>query len=196
MVQAPKRTVKPIQWSIQDYHRMIEAGILTNRQVELLNGEIIEMPPEGPIHSYFGRKFRQFLEKLLGDQVEVLQGQPVTLSDSEPEPDIAIVQPLAEEYLRHHPYAENIYWVIEVSNTSLGKDRNEKRKAYASAGIREYWLINLQQIQLEVYRHPQDGDYQNCQVWTAETIQPLAFPEVSIPVKQLLSVATRPIDQV
>lgn len=176
------------KWTLDDYHRMIEIGLLDDRQVELLNGEIVEMSPEGEPHAYYSTEADSYLRKVLGDRVTIRQGKPITIisSNSEPEPDVAIVQPLGKEYLQHHPYPENIFWLIEFSNTSLSKDTDIKRKTYAAAGIREYWVMDLKHRQLKVFRDPANGDYQLESTFTTGKISPLAFPEVEISVQQLL----------
>ncbi len=167
---------------------MIAAGILSDRRVELLNGEIIEMPPEGEPHAYYSRTSAKYLEQLLGGRAEVLQGKPITIpaTQSEPEPDIAVVQPLGREYLRHHPYPENIFWLIEFSNTSLRKDSDPKAKAYAAAGIPEYWIVNLQKMELIVMRDLRDGNYQSEVTLTTGTVTPLLFPDIEASVRRLL----------
>jgi Uma2 family endonuclease len=87
------------KWSVDDYHRMIEAGILRDRRVECSKGEIVEMSPEGEPHAYFSSEAGEYLTRLLGDCVMIRQSKPITLpNDSEPEPDIAIVQRLGREY--------------------------------------------------------------------------------------------------
>lgn len=138
---------------------MIDAGILSDRQVELLKGEIVEMSPEGVPHAYCSHEAGEYLAKLLGDayggklRAKVRHAKPITLpNDSEPEPDIAIVQPLGREYREHHPYPENIFWVIEYANSSLEKDLDIKSKIYAQAGILEYWVVNLKKLNLVVFR--------------------------------------------
>ncbi|MBD2232192.1 Uma2 family endonuclease [Phormidium tenue] len=176
------------KWTLEDYHQMIAAGILSDRRVELLNGEIIEMPPEGEPHAYYSRTSAKYLEQLLGDRAEVLQGKPITIptTQSEPEPDIAVVQPLGREYLRHHPYPENVFWLIEFSNTSLRKDSDPKANAYAAAGILEYWIVNLQTMGLIVMRDPVEGTYRSQATLTEGTISPPTFPDISLSVKRLL----------
>src|SRR4028118_384315 len=115
------------KWSVDDYHRMIEAGILRDRRVELLKGEIVEMSPEGEPHAYFSSEAGEYLTRLLGDCAMIRQSKPITLpNDSEPEPDIAIVQRLGREYLKHHPNPENVFWLIEYSDSSLDKDLQTK----------------------------------------------------------------------
>lgn len=176
------------KWTLDDYHRMIEAGILIDRSIELLNGEIIEMSPEGEPHAYFSHEAAEYLTELLGNRATIRQGKPITIasSNSEPEPDLAIVQRLGREYLQHHPYPENIFWLIEFSQTSLLKDIHVKRQAYAAAQIPEYWVVDLQQSQLRVWRDPHGGDYRSEQVLTTGEIAPLAFPDLVISVQRLL----------
>ncbi|MEN9221073.1 MAG: Uma2 family endonuclease [Thermostichus sp. BF3_bins_97] len=129
-----------------------------------------------------------YLRRLLGNRAQIREGHPITLPDthSEPEPDIAVVQPLGREYLQHHPYPENIYWLIEFADTSLKKDVDPKAKVYAAAGIPEYWIVNLKTMELLVFRDPMDHTYQSQLTLTNGTIAPLAFPEVEISVKHML----------
>jgi Uma2 family endonuclease len=176
------------KWTIDEYHRMITAGILCERKVELLRGEIVEMSPEGEPHAYCSHEAGEYLNQLLGKFVTVRQAKPITLlNNSEPEPDIAIVQPLGREYREHHPYPENIFWLIEYANSSLEKDLEVKSKIYAEVGIAEYWVVNLQKFNLVVFRQPLDGDYSVKFILTTGVIQPLAFPEVSISVEQIIN---------
>jgi Uma2 family endonuclease len=168
---------------------MIAAGVLDDRKVELLNGEIIEMSPEGEPHAFYTSMVGDYLRSLLGNRAQIRENHPITLSatQSEPEPDIAIVQPLGRAYLQHHPYPENIFWLIEFSNTSLSKDLDPKAKAYATAGIPEYWVVNLQVMELIVMRKSVKGEYRSQVTLTDGIINPIAFPDVAISVKQLLN---------
>ena len=177
------------KWSIDDYHQMIQTGILDDRRVELFNGEIVEMSPEGEPHAYYRTEAKDYLKSLLGDRIKIRDAAPITLPNtaSELEPDIAIVQPLGREYLQHHPYPENIFWVIEFSDSSLAKDLNPKAKVYAEAGLAEYWVINLRSMELIVMREPVEGKYRDRITLTSGTISPLAFPDVLISVAQLLT---------
>ncbi len=181
-------TLTTAKWVVEDYHCMIAAGILAGRHVELLNGEIVEMVPEGESHAYSSDEAGEYLIYLLGDQAKVRQGKPITLlqSNSEPEPDIAIAQRLGRDYREHHPYPENIFWLIEYSNSSLNKDLEVKSKVYAAAGIPEYWVINLQTMQLIVFRAPTNEGYQSKETLTQGDINPLAFPDIAVSIEQLL----------
>ena len=169
---------------------MIAAGILEGRNVELLNGEIVEMAPEGESHAYSSDEAGEYLIYLLGNRAKVRQGKPITLpqSNSEPEPDIAVVQRLGRYYREHHPYPENVFWLIEYSDSSLSKDLEIKSKVYAAAGIPEYWIINLQAMQLIVLRSPTDDGYQSKETRTQGDINPLALPDIAVSIERLLGV--------
>jgi Uma2 family endonuclease len=182
-------TVTTAKWRLDQYHQIVDAGILDDQPVELLNGEIIEMPPEGLEHAQLSTDAADYLRSRLGAQAIVRDGKPITLPDSnsEPQPDLTIAAPLRQVYrTEHHPYPENIFWVVEYANTSLAKDLDAKRRAYARAEIREYWVVNLKARSLTVLRDPSQGDYQSEQTMTAGDIYPVAFPEIAIAVRRLL----------
>lgn len=175
-------------WTIDEYHRMIVAGILNERHVELLKGKIVEMSPEGEPHAYCSSEAGEYLIRLLGDRATVRLGKPITLlNDSEPEPDIAIVQRLGREYLEHHPNPENVFWLIEYSDSSLDKDLETKNKVYAEVKIPEYWVVNLKRRQLVVFRDPQDEEYASKFTQTGGMIYPLAFPDLAVSVDLIIS---------
>ena len=181
-------TVTLAKWTIEEYHQMIEAGIFDNRRVELLRGEIVEMSPEGEPHAYFSTEAGEYLIQLLGNLAKIRQAKPITLPDnSEPEPDIAIVKPLGREYLQHPPYPEDVFWLIEYSNSSLEKDLETKTKIYAEAGIIEYWVVNLKKRQLIVFREPSDGEYASKSTVMEGTINPLTFPDIFVSVEMIIS---------
>ena len=175
------------KWTLEEYHHMIESGVLDNKRVELIRGEIIEMAPEGKPHAYSISESGEYLTNLLGTQAKVRYGHTITLpDDSEPEPDIAIVQRLGKAYLEHHPYPENIFWLIEYSDATLQKDLNLKSQVYAAAGIPEYWVVDLKRSVLVVLRDPKDGHYTSLVEYTEGEILSLAFPQVPISVSSIL----------
>jgi len=168
---------------------MMAAGILAERRVELLKGEIVEMSPEGEPHAYFSSEAGEYLARLLGERAMIRQSKPITLpNNSEPEPDLAIVQRLGREYLEHHPYPNNIFLLIEYSDSSLDKDLEIKTKIYAEVGIHEYWVVNLRRRQLIVFQDPQDGEYASKATLNGGTIYPLAFPDVAVSVDAIVSI--------
>jgi len=182
-------TLTLTKWTSDEYHHMIAAGILDDRRVELLKGEIAEMSPEGEPHAYFSSEAGEYLIQLLGVRATVRPSKPITLpNNSEPEPDIAVVQRLGREYLEHHPYPENIFWLIEYSDSSLDKDLQIKTKLYAEVEILEYWVVNLKKRQLVVFRDPQDGEYASKTTLTGGTIYPQAFPDLAISVVSIVSI--------
>ena len=166
---------------------MISLGIL-NSPVELIEGQIIEMVPQEPPHAATTDEGGDYLKALFSGKAKVRAQLPVTLSpDSEPEPDFAIVRMNAHRYRNRHPEADDIYLVMEVAYLNLQRDRQYKTKLYAKAGIAEYWIINLQQNQVLVYRKPHNGHYQSEQVFTAsDRIAPEAFPDIKVDLSQLL----------
>ena len=132
-------------WTLNDYHRMVSSGILDGRPVELLWGDIVDIVPEGEFHAYSSDEAGEYLIYLIGQKAKVRQAKPITIPElnSEPEPDIAIVKRLGRVYQQHHPYPEDVLWVIEYSQSSLRKDTEVKSTLYAQAGIAEYWVVSL-----------------------------------------------------
>ena len=181
--------VATYKWTVDRYHQAIAAGVFDDQPVELLDGEIVLLPPETVPHAGYSSNAANYLRQQLGDRAIVREGHPVTLSEhSELEPDLAIVEPLESVYKTlHHPYPENIFWIIEYVNAGLEKDIEIKRKIYASAKIREYWVVNLRMMVLLVYRNPVNGDYQSRQTLTQGDIHPIALPETVIAVQRLLT---------
>ncbi len=174
------------KWSVDDYHLMIESGVLNNRSVELLEGEIIEMSPEGPLHSSTNDSAAEYLRELLRGVARIREAHPITLRSSEPEPDIAVVRLTRTNYSARHPYPEDIYWLIEISNTTIEEDLGRKKKIYANAEIDEYWVINLKTTEIIIFREPSGDDYKTKFTVNEGTITPISFPELQIEVKTLL----------
>lgn len=166
---------------------MVEAGILHGRYVELLAGEIVEMSPETPIHYTTAKRGAKYLEELLSGKADVRFNGPITLADSEPEPDIAIVRLPESAYNDRHPAPQDIFWIVEVAKTSLKKDLEIKAAIYATAAIQEYWVLDLSAQQMIVFRNPQEGKYVEDYTIGEGTMTSLAFTEVSVSVKRLLS---------
>ncbi|MEH2315922.1 Uma2 family endonuclease [Nostoc sp.] len=175
------------KWSVDDYHRMVEAGILRGRHVELLAGEIVEMSPESPIHYTTAKRGAKYLEELLSGRADVRFNGLITLSDSEPEPDIAIVRLPESSYNDRHPAPRDIFWIVEVAKTSLNKNLEIKAAIYATAEIQEYWVLSLSAKEMIVLRNPQNGKYVEKYTIGEGMITPLAFADVSVSVKRLLS---------
>lgn len=179
---------KTKRWTIDEYHRLIETGFLANDRVELLRGEIVEMLPEGTLHAEQSQEADRYLNRLLGGVAYVRQAKPITLpDDSEPEPDIAIVEDLGREYRSHHPYSENVFWLIEYSHSTLQRDLDEKLKIYAATGIREYWVVDIEHLILRVHREPRGENYQLVQEYESGVVFAEAFPEIAIEVLKIIN---------
>lgn len=174
------------RWTVEDYHRMIANGVLAGRQVELIDGQIIDMAPELPIHRATNRRGVKYLEALLKERAVVFSAAPITLpSDGEPQPDICIAAPPESQYDFRHPGPADIYWLIEISNSTLSYDLGEKSKIYARDGIKDYWVVDVQRKQLCVHREPKDGTYHSLNQLSSGSISPLLLPDVAILIERL-----------
>jgi Uma2 family endonuclease len=177
------------KWTIEQYHELVTTGILDDRRVELLEGDIVEMAPEGMPHAVFCGKTVKYLRNLLGERAEIRETHPITLpNNSEPEPDVAIVRSPDTQYLAHHPYPEDIFWLIEYSDSTLAKDLNAKQRIYAQAGILEYWVVNLQASELIIFRGAGNNGYQTETKLNTGSISPLSFPDIEVEVRRLFSI--------
>lgn len=168
---------------------MGETGVLPpDARVELLDGEIIDMSPIGPFHSGVTSYLNQlFVAAALGRWI-VTAGTPVRLDDySEPQPDIMLVKPIADYYRNRHPQPSDVYLLIEVADSSLMRDTNEKLPTYGRSGIAEVWIVNLNDETIEVYRQPHFTGYGSKTVLSAgDLAKPQAFPDVAVNVGDLL----------
>ena len=146
--------------SVGQYHGMIASGILNdNMPVELLEGFLITKMPQNPPHRVTTRFLRILLDRLLASYGCYVEMQaPITLADSEPEPDLTVVQGDPHQFLDRHPGTNDIPLVIEVSDATLTRDRRSKKRIYAQAGIASYWIVNLVARQIEVYTAPGEVD--------------------------------------
>lgn len=148
----PIPTEPVLRLSVAQYHAMIETGILTEDDpVELINGWLIEKMPKNPRHRAVTKLVRTLLESVISDDYYVDSQEPITLSDSELEPDVMIIRGGTRDYLNTHPQAKDIILVVEVSDTTLVRDQTLKKNLYARHGISNYWIINLINQQLEIY---------------------------------------------
>ena len=175
------------KWTVEDYHQIIESGILEGKSVELLEGEIVTMSPEKPIHSSRIDTVADYLRDVLRGKAKVREAHPITLDNSEPEPDIAIVRLEESNYATCHPYPQDVYWIIEVSNSTLTKDLEEKSVTYARNGIAEYWVVDLLNNKLWIFTKPEPNSYLNRQEVVVGNVNPVSFPKLIIQVDRLIS---------
>jgi Uma2 family endonuclease len=177
----------------EEYYKMADAGLFQNQRVELIDGEIVEMSPQNTQHSVALGLTEVALRKLFGIEYWLRIQLPLDRGDlSEPEPDIAVVRGTPRDYLNGHPTAAVL--LVEVSDSTLQYDRRRKGSLYASAGIQEYWIINLIDRKLEVYRSPEPDAAQPFgfrysvaqSLGTGEFVSPLAAAQSKISVTDLL----------
>jgi Uma2 family endonuclease len=179
-------TTTRYKWSIEKWHELVDSGVLVGERVELLEGELVEMSPEGIPHRNTNHKVVKYLRKLLEDRAEVYEAHPITLNNSEPEPDVSIVRLPESIYDLHHPYAEDIYWLIEIANFTLAKDLSQKTIIYARNGILEYWVIDLVNKKLIVHTQPSQDNYLQVVEYKSGTVTPQAFSDITIRLNNLL----------
>ena len=175
------------KWSVEDYHQIIESGVLEGKSVELLEGEIVTMSPEKPIHSSRIDTVADYLRNVLRGIAKVREAHPITLDTSEPEPDIAIVRFNDNNYGDRHPDPQDIYWLVEISSSTLIKDLEEKSMIYAFNGIPEYWVVDLPHNKLWVFTSPKQNGYSGKEEVTTGNFKPLAFPTIDIKVEEILT---------
>lgn len=170
------------RFSRRQYEQMIGAGIFgPEERLELLNGELIDMAPQKSRHATAVTLLSEALPALFGGTCTIRTQLPFSLDEhSEPEPDIAVVPGRPRDYRDAHP--ERALLIVEVAETTLAYDRTRKLRAYAQAGIAEYWILDLNGEALEVYRHPMGDTYEEQRVLEAtDRVRPLmAAQEMSV----------------
>lgn len=176
------------KFDIDEYHWMVRCGIIREEErVELINGEIIEMAAIGSNHAWCVNRLNRMLVLGLGERAYVAVQNSVILTDhTEPEPDFAVLRPEAAE--RHEtPRPRDIFFVIEVADSSLHHDRHIKLPLYAAAGIAEVWIVDLRARRVEVYREPgADGYGSKTVVEPDAAVSPLAFPDLRLSCSEIL----------
>jgi Uma2 family endonuclease len=174
--------------SVADYYRMAECGVLRpDERVELLDGQVVPMTPIGPRHQGCVDFLSGRLHRFAGDVIVRVQG-PVHLGDyGEPEADLALLAPRADNYRAAHPRPDDTLLVIEVADTSLERDRDVKLPLYAAAAIPEVWIVALNAGRVEVYREPGADGYASVRhAGPGDTLTPLRLPQVSLQVDDIL----------
>jgi Uma2 family endonuclease len=173
--------------TVEEYHHMIEAGILTEKErVELINGEILEMSPIGNEHSACVKRLNALFNKLLGEKVIVSVQDPVQMGDlSEPEPDIAILKPVEDFYATRRPTPADTLLIIEVADTPFDYDREIKLPLYAESGVPEYWIVNLANKEIEAHRSPAGDIYKIREIARLGDVATFHTLSLSIEVKNI-----------
>lgn len=174
--------------TVDEYHKMGEAGILNeDDRIELIDGELIQMASIGARHAGTVTLLIELLMPRVHRRAVVWPQNPVTLPPrSEPQPDVMLLRPRADRYLKSLPKAADTLLLIEVSDTSVQFDRKVKQRIYARDGIPEYWIVDIESRCVEVYRSPKGERYAEKQIMAiGSTVSPLLLPQVSIDVAEI-----------
>ena len=174
----------------QAYYAMGEMGLL-DRRVELIEGEIVDMAPIGPSHGAVPEPLVLLLQQAFGTGFSVRNQAAISIGDdtkpSDPQPDVAVVVGTWRDYVHRQPTPDDIKLAVEIAESSLGFDRKIKSVLYASAGIPEYWIVNLAKRQVEVYRDPAEDGYESTTTYNADqSIEPLLAPGSVVDVSQFM----------
>jgi Uma2 family endonuclease len=171
-----------------EYDDLIERGWFVDEPIELIHGVLVKMSPIGDKHALTRDALTELLVLALAGRARVRAANPLPADDwSEPEPDFSVVQ--RRRYTKH-PGPEHTLFVVEVANSSLRKDRRIKGPLYASAGVQEYWIVNLQQDCIEVYTNPAGAEYTTVRTFErGESVSPQSFPDVSFAVSDIIQPA-------
>ncbi|MGB4946085.1 MAG: Uma2 family endonuclease [Candidatus Competibacter denitrificans] len=175
------------RWTVGEFHRMAELGLLDeDSRVELIDGEVVEMAPIGSEHAGHNNHLLSLLAYRLYGKAVVAGQNPVVLGGyEEPQPDIALLRWREDYYRTSHPHAEDVLLIIEISDSTLHYDRDVKIPLYARNGIPEVWLLDIQNRQLDIYREPINGQYQQRDCRRTGQIAPILCPDAIIDLAEL-----------
>ena len=188
-VASPSVAVTRHRFTVEQYHEMIEHGIFREDEpIELIRGEIIRKLPIGNLHAATVNRLNRLLSKRLQDDTMLSIQNPIWLGDSEPEPDLAVLVYREDLYSSRRPVADDVLLLVEVSDSSLAFDRDIKGAVYAQSGVCEYWIVNLNQATVEVYRDPQaDGRFATVTTARAgDILTPRKIPDLTLDVNAIL----------
>jgi Uma2 family endonuclease len=179
------------RFTVEEYERLGEAGILAeDARVELLDGEIVEMTPIGPFHAGHVNRLNRLLTRALGDRALISVQNPLRLVPrSEPEPDLLLLRPRADDYATAHPTPADVLLLIEVADSSRVVDRSVKLPLYAAAEVPAVWLVDLIDGVIDCYEEPAAGAYRverragSGAMATAATLPGLALPVDAILIR-------------
>lgn len=182
---SPGRHEVPWKWTRKEYYRLWELGLIPDRRVQLIDGEIYLMLPQNPPHASAIAIVCRILDRAFGDDFHPRVQLPLALAlRTEPEPDIAMVAGKPEDYGKSHP--KGAVLVVEVSDSTLIFDRAKKGLLYAQGGIADYWIVNLIDGCLEVHRNPSRRGYKSRTILEpGEVVVPLHLPKARLKVASL-----------
>ncbi len=177
------------QINVQDYYRIGRSQLFSEAaRMELIEGEIVRMVPIGCGHAGHVICLTSLFNPIATEKKAFISVQnSIRLDDySEPVPDLVLLKPRPDFYKKCHPRPEDVYLIVEVSDTTIYFDRNVKRRLYARHNIPEFWIVDLHQKAIEIYRKPGPGGYQESFIPTSEeTFSPLSFPELVLTMNDI-----------
>jgi Uma2 family endonuclease len=176
-------------FTVEEYHRMAQAGILSeDDRVELIEGKIVEMTPIGSKHAAVVARLTRLFSEQVGRKAIVWVQNPIHLEEhSEPQPDVALLRPREDFYASDHPKPEDVLLVVEVAESSVEYDREIKVPLYAREGIPEVWLVDLESEAIEIYRSPSPEGYIEVQtLHRGAHLSSKSFPDVELLVQEIL----------
>jgi len=183
--------IRPIK--VAEYHCMAEAGVFhPEERVELITGQLVTMAAKGTAHTATLRRINRLFTRLSFKIEIIVQIQdPIVLDNySEPEPDLALLRIDPREYIDSHPTAADTYLVIEIADTSFTYDCETKGKLYAQSNITDYWVVDVVNRKLHVFRQPSNQGYQREVILTEDaSVSPLQFPDITITVQEMLAIS-------
>ena len=183
--------VKPYRFTVEEYFRMGATGVIPpDARVELIEGEIIEMPPIEPPHSGTVNTLTRLLVSRCGDRAVVSVQNPMIISNrSAPQPDFAVLRPRGDDYQGKHPRVEDILLAIEIANTTLRYDLGRKSPLYARHGIPELWVIDVKERVVHVFREPSETGYRSvAALRNQDRVSVAALPEISIGLNEIFRI--------
>jgi Uma2 family endonuclease len=172
-------------FSVADYYKMAKTGVIKQSdRVELIKGEIVERSPANSPHAGVVNELAEKLILALHGKATIAVQNPLSIDRwTETEPDLVVAKYRKDKYRKRHPRPKDVYLVIEVSDSSLLYDRQVKAPLYAGAGIPEYWIANLSEQRIEIFRNPEDGAYKVQLVKDLDDTAICEALEFSLPVK-------------
>jgi len=173
--------------TVEGFHALVDAGVLgEDDRIELIEGEMIEMAPIGGKHMGVVNRLNRLLVDAVGDRGVVSVQNPIALPPhSEPQPDFTVLTPGSDTIERDIPRADAVLLLVEVSDTTLGYDRQTKLPLYARHGIPEVWIVDGAARRIEIHRQPTGDGYAERGVASARVIEPIALPGVRIGIGRL-----------
>ncbi len=186
---APEDEVKEFLWTVASLYRAIDAGVFEHpEQLELIHGRIIEHMGQNPPHSTLASEIADMLRAAFSPRYAIREEKPIHISfDGEPIPDVSVVVGKQSDYREHHPTPQDVALLVEVADSSVAYDLDEKALLYAQAGISDYWVVLVNEAVIVRHREPTSDGYQSVtRLAGTDTIAPLAAPEIVWTIQTLL----------